>query len=230
MNCLCCWMILSHRCLCCSKRCTTKFFCRMTLSLSSACDCISAFSISSSWTLQRRPRTSRCSSELTRRGSSSSRRCAWSRSSRNLRSSNALRMSGKKYSHWVHDLLPLEPSTPFVYYFVYVTLPTFCLWIFFCSAMSVTRFSRAIATSWVSVLSGGDSGESESFSLSSLLTLSFLLSARHFLLRLLRSCSQLRDKQHKPCFATVVLISVFCPPTGTQEETGIKPKHWLCNG
>lgn len=76
--------------------------------------------------------------------------------------------------------------------------PTFCLWIFFCSATSVTRFSRAIATSWVSVLSGGDSGESESFSLSSLLILSFLLSARHFLLRLLCSCSQLgmREKCH----------------------------------
>lgn len=90
MNCLCCWMISSHRCLCCAKRCTTKFFWRMTLSLSSACDCISAFSISSSWTLQRRPSTSRCSSELTRRGSSSSKRRAWSWSSRNLRSNNVL--------------------------------------------------------------------------------------------------------------------------------------------
>lgn len=91
MNCLCCWIISSHRCLCCSKRCTTKFFCRITLSLSRAWDCISAFSISSSWTLQRSPRTSRCSSELTRRGSSSSKRRAWSRSSRNLRSSNAFK-------------------------------------------------------------------------------------------------------------------------------------------
>lgn len=63
--------------------------------------------------------------------------------------------------------------------------------------MSVTRFSRAIATSWVSVLSGGDSGESESFSLSSLLTLSFLFSARHFLLRLLCSCSQLGEKNKR---------------------------------
>lgn len=68
---------------------------------------------------------------------------------------------------------------------------TFCFWIFFCSAMRVTKFSRATATSRVSVLSGGESGESESFSLSSLLTLSFLLSERHFLLRLLCSCSQL---------------------------------------
>lgn len=90
-------MISSHRCLCCSNRCTTKFFCRMTLSLSSAWDCISAFSISSSWTLQRRPRTSRCSSELTRRGSSSSKRRARSRSSRNLRSNNAFR--GKQQEH-----------------------------------------------------------------------------------------------------------------------------------
>lgn len=73
--------------------------------------------------------------------------------------------------------------------------PTFCFWILFCSAMSVTRFSRATATSWVSALSGGDSGQSESFSLSSLLMLSFLLSARHFLLRLLRSCSQLQKKK-----------------------------------
>lgn len=81
INCRCCWMISWQRCLCCSKRCTTTFFCRITLSLSSALDCISAFSISSSWTLQRRQSTSLCSSELTRRGRSSSRRRAFSLSS-----------------------------------------------------------------------------------------------------------------------------------------------------
>ncbi len=193
MNRLCCCMISSHRCLCCSKRCTTKFFCLMTLSLSSACDCISAFSISSSWTLQRRPRTSRCSSELTWRGSSSSKRWARSRSSKNLRSSNVLRMSERKNRvRCLHvSFLRHERQLNYVTH----SSLTFCFCIFFCSAMSVTRFSRAIATCWVSVLSGGDSGESESFSLSSLLTLSFLLSALHFLLRRLRSCSQLGDKK-----------------------------------
>lgn len=68
---------------------------------------------------------------------------------------------------------------------------TFCFCIFFCSVMSVTRFSLAMATSCVSVLSGNDSGESESFSLSSLLKVSFLLSPCHFFLLLKRSCSQL---------------------------------------
>lgn len=74
---------------------------------------------------------------------------------------------------------------------------TFCFRIFFWSAMRVTRVSLATATCWVSVLSGGDSGESESFSLSSLLKLSFLFSARHFLLRRILSCSQLRRQIDK---------------------------------
>lgn len=75
---------------------------------------------------------------------------------------------------------------------------TFCLRIFFCSAISTTRFSLAMATSWVSVLSGGESGVSESFSLSSLLKLSFLCSPRHFLWCLLRSCSQLKRNKNTP--------------------------------
>lgn len=75
---------------------------------------------------------------------------------------------------------------------------TFCLCIFFCSAISTTRFSLAMATSWVSVLSGGESGVSESFSLSSLLKLSFLCSPRHFLWCLLRSCSQLKRNKNTP--------------------------------
>lgn len=66
--------------------------------------------------------------------------------------------------------------------------------------MSVTRFSLAMATSGVSELSGRDSGESESFSLSSLLKLSFLLSPCHFFLLLKRSCSQLdTDRKHLSC-------------------------------
>lgn len=73
-------------------------------------------------------------------------------------------------------------------------LNTFCLWSFFCSAVRATRASRASLTSWDSLLSGGDSGESESFSLSSFLRLSFFLSACHLRLCLLRSCSQLGRK------------------------------------
>lgn len=187
MNCRCCWMISSHKCVCCSKRCTTKFFWRMTLSFSSACDWISVFSISSSWTLQRRARTSRCWSELDRRCSSSSWRRAWSRSSRSLRSSSTWRGGGR--GRW--DEGWKEGSFSSSRQESGSAARTFCLWSFFCSAVSVTRFSRASLTSWDSVLSGGDSGESESFSLSSFFRLSFFLSACHFLLCLLCSCSQL---------------------------------------
>lgn len=199
INCLCCWMISSHRWLYCSKRCTTKFFCRMTLSFSSACDCISAFSISSSWTLQRRPRTSRCSSELTLRGSSSSRRRAWSRSSTNWCSSRFWWQQARSKIDNSLVILSREETR---------TKPTFCFWIFFCSAARKVRFSRASSTSWVSVVSGGDSVESESFSLSSFLTLSFLLSARHLLLRLLLSCSQLRKEKRSGNFKDVSEVLV----------------------
>jgi len=216
MNRLCCWMISSHKCLCCSKRCTTKFFCRMRLSLSSAWDCISAFSISSSWTLQRRPRISRCSSELTLRGSSSSRRRARSRSSRNLRSSSPLKDRDgdlispgfyKSIQNYVYFWARCRRAT-LLFFKMLMDKPTFCFWIFFRSSISVFRFSRATATSRVTVLSGGDSEESESFSLSSLLTLSFLLSARHFLLRLFHSCSQLEEEKAVSVSDTILGLKV----------------------
>lgn len=88
---------------------------------------------------------------------------------------------------------------------------TFCLWSFFCSAVSVSRFSRASLTSWDSVLSGGVSGESESFSLSSFFRLSFFLSACHFLLCWLCSCSQLGQKH----------IHTFCCHSLADPDAGL---------
>lgn len=76
------WMISSQRLRCCSRRRTASRRWRSAPSRSSACDCISVFSTSSSCTRHSRLSTSRCSSEPMRRGSVSSRRRPRARSSR----------------------------------------------------------------------------------------------------------------------------------------------------
>ncbi|KAL4676958.1 hypothetical protein H8957_008624 [Semnopithecus entellus] len=85
------WIISSQRLRCCSRRRTASWRWRSAPSRSSACDCISVFSTSSSCTRHSRLSTSRCSSEPMRPGSVSSRRRPRTRSSRQRCSSASCR-------------------------------------------------------------------------------------------------------------------------------------------